>query len=156
MRTHSPSLLLHALLCAALLGAGCVTPVSEDDVEARLSEAARPFARLGPQRVIPIYAETRLIAVALVTEAKNDPESRVSVQLGRRLALAAKRRFHVLVVGGPYPDLSDRLLLNALNLHRDGELKGLLVVLVSDEEPSAALAEAARVAQTRLHHRTYR
>jgi hypothetical protein len=146
--------LLLGLLLAPWLSAGCVTPVTEADVETKLEKAAQPFSSLGARRVIPIYAETTLVARALLTEAKVNPESPFSVRVGRRMALAAKRHFHV-VVGGPYPQLSDRILTNALQLTRDRGLRGLTVVFVSADKPSPALAEAAQLAKAKLHHREF-
>jgi hypothetical protein len=142
------------IVLLALLAAGCVTPVSESDVESKLGLAAASFAGLGQRRVIPIYAETKLIATALLAEAKTQPESKMSLQVGRRLALAARRRFHV-VIGGPYPKLSERIVLNAFALNREGGLRGLTVVFVSEETPSPALAQAAKLARARLYHRDF-
>lgn len=140
------------LACAALLGFGCITPVTEEAVEAQLERAAQPFDGLGRRRVIPIYAETNLIASALLTEAKANPESPPAVRLAHSLAAAAKRNIHV-VVGGPYPELSDRIVRNALLLNREQGLRGLTLVYVSEQRPSAELADAARSVRARLYHR---
>ena len=147
--------LLHclvALLGAGLLTGGCLTPFSEEELETRLEVAAEPFEALGRRRLIPIYAETRFIAKALLTEARVNPESPLTTQVSKRLGIAARRKFHV-VVGGPYSDLSDRVLRNAFALHRKQGLAGLTVVYVSNARPSFELARAANEARAQLHHR---
>jgi hypothetical protein len=140
------------LACVGLLAGGCITPLSEADVEDRLEAAAQPFEGLGRRRVVPIYAETSFIAKALLTEARANPESPLAKRVSRTLGVAARRQFHV-VVGGPYPELSDRVLRNAFALHREKGLPGLRVVYVSALPPSGELAEAARTARAKLYHR---
>ncbi|MDJ0848821.1 MAG: hypothetical protein QNK04_10620 [Myxococcota bacterium] len=140
-----------AVLCLAL---GCVTSMTESELKKHLDQEADQM-RLGDRRVMPIYAETRLLAQAMLLEARTDPNSTLSRQIGKRLAAAARRRQSV-VVGGPYPKLSDRVLVNAMSAHDEGGLRGLRVVLVSSDRPSAELAQAAREAQARLYHRAER
>ena len=151
MRIALPRRAVGALLAAGL-ALGCVTPVSEEEVESQLEVAAAPYTHLGPRRVIPIYAETRLVASALLAEARTNPESPPSERLHRRLSAAARRDLHV-VVGGPYPELSDRLLTNALALSEKRGLLGLPVVFVSPLEPTPDLSAAAHRAGARLYHR---
>ena len=92
------------------------------------------------------------MARALLFEAKADPESQLSLQVGRRLKAAAGRRMSV-VVGGPYAGLSDQVLENAFLMNRDEGLGGVRVLLVSDSKPSPELARAAGQARARLYHR---
>lgn len=143
---------LIALLAAAVLAGGCVTEISEDDLDTKLVVAADDFEALGRRRLIAIYAETPFIAKALLTEARHNPESPLVARVSKRLGIAARRKFHV-VVGGPYPDLSDGVLSRAFELHRREGLGGLTVVFVSDERPSPELTSAARAVHARLHHR---
>jgi hypothetical protein len=110
---------------------------------------------LGRKRIIPIYAETQMAAWALLADAKSDPSSPMSQRLSRGLAAAARRGFGV-VVGGPYPALSDQVVRNALTLHRERPLGGLTLVFVSAKPPSEALSKAAASAGARLHHREFR
>ena len=147
-------LVLAASLLVLLAGAGCAT-MTEADVKQQLTEAGKPYARRGPQQVIPIYAESRMVAIGLLAEARSDPSSTLSRGVGRQLDRARRRNAHV-VVGGPYADLSDRILTNALKLNSEGQLRGLNVVFVSDDEPTSDLIEAARLSQTRIHHRAPR
>ena len=96
-----------------------------------------------------------MAAWALLAEAKSDPSSTMSYRLSRGLAVAARRGFGV-VVGGPYPALSDQVLRNALTLHRERPLGGLKLVFVSEKPPSEALWKAATIAGARLQHRQFR
>ena len=139
-------------LASCLLAIGCVTLLTEADVEAQLAEAARPFARMGRQQVVAIYAESRIVAFGLLAEARNDPHSKLSKQVNRRLVRTRRRGAHA-VVGGPYADLSDRILANALSWSDTGGLAGLRVVFVSDAPPSPELTGAARLARAKLYHR---
>lgn len=153
MRRRTAHLLLAAGLLAALTSAGCATTVSEADMKLQLAEAAKPYARTGAQQVILVWAESRMVAIGLLAEARNDPASSLSRRIGSRLERTHRRKAHA-VVGGPYADLSDRILTNALNMKSDGQLRGLKVVFVSDEAPTPDLLSAARVSRTQIHHRT--
>jgi len=152
---------MHALAMRIILGVslmlatGCITPLTEDDLEKDLERAASSVPSLGRKRVIPIYAETRMAAWALLADAKSNPSSPMSYRLSRGLAAAARRGFGV-VVGGPYPALSDQVLRNALTLHRERPLGGLKLLFVSAKPPSEALWQAAKHADARIHHREFR
>jgi hypothetical protein len=153
MRCADERVIAVSCLLVALACAGCATSISEDDLNRQLAEVAQPYARLGPQQMVPVYAESRMVAIGLLAEARNDPGSPLSRRVGRQLDRAHRRNAHA-VVGGPYADLSDRILTNALNLNEDGQLRGLKVLFVSDAAPTPALLDAARLSQTRIHHRT--
>ena len=152
MHARAVSIVLSVSL---MLATGCVTPFTEADLEKDLDRAASSVPALGRKRIIPIYAETKMAAWALLADAKSDPSSTMSYRLSRGLALAARRGFGV-VVGGPYPALSDQVVRNALTLHRERPLGGLTLVFVSAKPPSEALREAATSANARLHHREFR
>lgn len=138
-----------------LLAAGCVSPYSETELEEHLAETARSFEGLGRTSVIAVHAETDMVAFGLLAEARANTDSPLSQQLGRRIGAAARRGFGV-VIGGPYADLSDRVVQNALTLQREGRLPPFTLVFVSPEPPSAALARAARDANARLRHLQFR
>jgi hypothetical protein len=138
-----------------MLATGCVTRLTEADLEKDLDRAASSVPALGRKRIIPIYAETKMAAWALLADAKSDPSSPMSYRVSRGLAAAARRGFGV-VVGGPYPALSDQVLRNALTLHRERPLRGLKLLFVSAKPPSEALWKAAKHAGARLHHREFR
>jgi hypothetical protein len=60
------------------------------------------------------------------------------------------------VAGGPFPDLTDQVLRNALELQPESGLPGLQLLVASAEPPSAELLGAARRARVRLFHRDLR
>jgi hypothetical protein len=142
------------LVVSLMLATGCVTPLTEDDLEKDLDRVASSVPSLGPKRVIPIYAESRMAALALLADAKSNPSSPLSYRVSRGLARAARRGLGV-VVGGPYPALSDQVLRNALTLHRERPLGGLKLLFVSEKPPSEDLLEAAKHAHARLRHREF-
>jgi hypothetical protein len=144
--------ILASALLLAPLAVGCVTTVTEEDLEAQLDRAGASVSGLGRRQVVPIYAETRTIAWGLLAEAKMDASSPLSEQTSRSFRAASRRHVGV-VIGGPYPELSDRVVRNALWLHRERGLRGLVVVFVSSEHPSPELRSAAMQAKVRLHHR---
>jgi hypothetical protein len=143
------------LTVSLMLATGCITPLTEADLEEDLERAASSVPALGRKRIIPVYAETQMAAWALLADAKTDPSSLMSYRLSRGLASAARRGFGV-VVGGPYPALSDQVVRNALTLHRERPLGGLRLVFVSAKPPSEALWKAAKHAEARLYHREFR
>lgn len=134
---------------------GCVTPVTEQELQSNLGETAQQIPNLGRKRIIPIYAETPMLAKALLYEARHDEDSQLSASLGKRIAAASKRKISV-VVGGPYPDLTEQVLTNALNLNQETGLRGMKVVLVSARGPSPDLSRLARETRVRLYHHSYR
>jgi hypothetical protein len=140
------------LALAILFAAGCVTAITETDLEDRLERAAASVSGLGRARIVPIYADTRTVAWGMLTEAKMDRTSPLSVRTGKRLAGAA-RQGRAVVAGGPYPALTDQILRNALALHQEEGLPGLRLVVVSAEQPSAELRKAASGVRARLYHR---
>lgn len=146
---------LASLLGAALV-ASCASPLTREELASRLEEAAAsaPDPRAAHQ-IFPVHAPTRVAALALLSEAKSDPRSPLSFQLGRRLATASGRRGSV-VVGGPYTDLCDQVVRNALSLNRARGLRGLTVIFVAPESPSQELRVAAAAAHARLQHRPLR
>jgi hypothetical protein len=139
-------LALVAIVCAAF---ACATPIGERELQERLASVA---AASPGSRVFPVWAGTRLAAWALLADARGDPRSGESLRLGHAFSRGATRPTTV-VVGGPYPELSDRLALNALELRGEKPLRRLTIVLVGPEPPSAELAAAAAQAGARLQHR---
>ncbi|HEY8154904.1 MAG TPA: hypothetical protein VII72_12320 [Myxococcota bacterium] len=150
-RTQHRAVLASAL--GALLALGCVTPMTQEELAGKLAAAAASVPGQGRKpQVFPIFAETKTEAWVLLADARSDPESPQSRQLSAHLATAASRR-QVLVVGGPYPDLCDQVVLNAFALRRDRPLRGLTLVFVAPAPPSASVTAAASAASARLVHR---
>jgi hypothetical protein len=140
----------------ALLALGCVTPMTRDELQGKLAAAAASVPGLGRKpQYFPIFAETKTEAWVLLADARSDPASGLSSQLSSHLATARSRR-QVLVVGGPYSELCDQVLLNALALKRDRPLRGLTLLLVAPDPPSPSLTAAVSAANARLYHRPLR
>ena len=150
----SKRLVLSLLVALAGVVTGCITPMTQEDVRQRIEDVAGRLGDGKGQRIYPIYAETKLVAWAKLTEAEREPDSGPSAQLAKRLKRAASRDQRV-VVGGPYPELSDRILANALSANRDGSLEGLTIIFVSSTQPSAALSQEAQNTHTRIVHRDF-
>ncbi len=139
-----------------LLALGCVTPMTRDELQGKLAAAASSLPAPGRKpQYFPIFAETKTEAWVLLADARSDPGSSLSSQLSSHLATASSRR-QVLVVGGPYSELCDQLLVNAFSLRRDRPLRGLTLVLVAPDPPSPSLRAAASAASARLYHRPLR
>jgi hypothetical protein len=140
-------------LLGTLLTLGCVTPMTPDELQGKLAAAAASVPALGRKpQYFPIFAGTKTEAWVLLADARSDPASSLSTQLSLHLATASSRR-QALVVGGPYSELCDQLLLNAFSLRRDRPLRGLTLVLVAPDPPSSSLTAAASAAKARLYHR---
>lgn len=143
-----------ARTASALFGmllAGCVVPVTDSEVGSHL----RRVADVGPDaRVMVLNAASDMAAWVLVTEAlSNGP-----IVPSRRLALgfenAARKRVRY-VVGGPYPQLNNRALLDAFTSCKESRLPGLEIVLVSPKPPDEELVETARAYEAKLVYRAY-
>jgi len=142
-------------LALLALSAGCVTTYREDELEDRLERLAAATRELHKPRVFPIYAETRMTALVLLAEARSSRDSVLSATLARSLA-AAHQRHRDLVTGGSFPDLTDQVVRNALELQGEQGLPGLQLLVASAEPPSAELLGAARRARVRVLHRDFR
>ena len=154
LRAEKRAVLIPVL--GALLALGCVTPMTRDELQGKLAAAAASVPALGRKpQYFPIFAETKTEAWILLADARSDPESPQSRELSAHLASAASRR-QALVVGGPYSELCDQVVLNALALRRDRPLRGLTLVFVAPEPPSPSVTAAASAASARLYHRPLR
>jgi len=144
-----------ALALLAALAAGCVTVYGERDLEQRLERLGAATKGLRRPRVFAIHADTRIAALGLLAEARANADSPLSASLGRSLA-AAHRSHRDLVAGGPFADLTDRALRNALALQDEGGLPGLRLLVASQEPPTPELLGAARRARVHLVYRAFR
>jgi hypothetical protein len=143
------------LLLLAAAAAGCVTVHREDELQQRLERLGAATQGLRHPRTAPIHADTRVAAFGLLAEARANVDSPLSASLGRQLAAAHRSRRDV-VAGGPFADLTDQVLRNALALQRDGALAGLRLVVASRERPSGELQAAARRTRVQLLYRAFR
>ena len=141
-------------LAVACLLAGCGTKMTARDLDARLSRESQTVAsRQAIRRVFPVYAQTKMEAWILQSEAKAEPESSPSsLQLADGFKIGQLRKVDY-VVGGPFPELSDQLVLNGLLLNEGRALPGLRIVLVSPAAPTPELRRAASARRVQLEHR---
>ena len=79
----------------------------------------------------------KLLEESRVLAATFEPASRESVEV---------------VVGGPYPQLVEQVMLDALAITPRARLTGLRVVLISREPPSAKLRQALDASQAAWVH----
>jgi len=140
------------LAVVGVVAAGCATVYQEAELEQRLE---RLGAALRRPRTAPIHADTRVAAFGLLAEARANVDSPLSASLARQLA-SAKRSHRDLVAGGPFADLTEQVLRNALALQEDGALEGLKLLVASQEQPSQTLLLAARRTRVRLLYRAFR
>ena len=144
-----------ALALLAALAAGCATVQSEGEFEQRLERIGAATKGLRRPRVFAIHADTRIAALGLLAEASANADSPLSAALGRNLA-AAHRSHRDLVAGGPFADLTERVLRNALALQDESGLPGLRLLVASQEPPTAELLGAARRARVHVVYRSFR
>jgi len=142
-----------ALLVGSLL-AGCATRMTVRELDGRLDRESRAVApRQAIRRIVPVYAQTKMEAWVLRSEARSTPESSpLSLQLADGFRLGQRRRIDY-VVGGPFPELSEQLVLNGLRLNEGRALPGLRIVLVSPVAPTPELRRVASASRVRLEHR---
>jgi hypothetical protein len=140
----------------ALLAVACTIPPTESEVESDLRRIAAGVRPPGEMRVVALYAGSRMDAWAQMTESAADGEEWSSQQV-RRLTRAfgrADRRRIAVVTGGPYAQLNERVVLEALNGVKPPRLPGLTLVFVSPEPPTADIRGAVSQRGSALVHRT--
>lgn len=144
----------HIVAAAALaLLAGCSTPPTGEQLQAKLREAAASVHGFGTQSsTFPIEADSPMAAWTLENEAKRSGPLPLSRQLARRMDLAAKRH-QMLIVGGFYPALTREIVLGALAIDAGKPLAGLVLVYVGSAESARDVREAATKAGIRFVQR---
>ena len=141
------------LLVAGFVAAGCATSFTSQGLDDRLELRGTEVRGLTRPRIFPIYAGSRIEAITLLADARNAPRHRISLDLAQQISLARTRVIH-FVVGGPYADLNQRVVTNALDYYEDRPLPGLVLVYVSPREPSSELVALARSHRVRMIHRS--
>jgi hypothetical protein len=144
-----------ALALFGVVAVGCVTVYHEDEFEKGLERLGAATQGLRRPRTALIHADTRMVALGLLAEARANVDSPLSASIGRQLA-AARRSRRDVVAGGPFPDLTEQVMRNAFALQKDGALEGLQLVLATQQPPSPALQNAARRTRVRLLYRAFR
>jgi hypothetical protein len=101
---------------------------------------------------VVVNADSEMDAWTDVARATSEGPLGLSRVLAQAFARAERQRA-AFVVGGPYPQLSDRILLDAFSAVRAPRLPGLTLLLVSPKAPSDALSDAAAGRGAALLHR---
>ena len=154
MRIDRRNRAVFVVLLVGCLLAGCATKMTAPELNGRLKRESQAVAqRQAVRRIIPVHAQTKMEAFILRTEAKTSPEaSPISLQLADGFRLGQRRRVDY-VIGGPFPDLLEQLVLNGLHMNEGRALPGLRIVLVSPSAPTPELRKAASARRVRLEHR---
>jgi hypothetical protein len=138
---------------AAIALAACASPPSDAELKSALKRAAASVPGFSSgARVVVVNADSEMDAWTRVAQATSEGPSGLSRVLAQAFSQAEHKSLD-FVVGGPYAQLTDRVLLDAFAGVRAARLPGLRVVHVSPKEPSDALREAARPLRAVLLHR---
>jgi hypothetical protein len=131
--------------------------MTAQDLETRLSRESQTVpSRQAIRKVFPVHAQTKMEAWLVQLEAKSEPQSSaLSIELADGFRLGRIRKIDY-VVGGPFPELSDQLVLSGLLLNEDRALPGLRIILVSPAAPTPELRRAASARRVQLEHRMMR
>jgi hypothetical protein len=122
-----------------LLVLACASPPPEVDLEELLRHEAESVSELSPgYRVVALEADSKMDALSQVVRARADGPSEFSRFLARAME-KGERKPAQFVIGGFYPSLNQRVLLDTLVEVRAPRLPGLLLVYVSPEPPSEEL-----------------
>jgi hypothetical protein len=140
-------------LLAALFA--CAAPPDEEQVEALLRRVAASVPALSPEaRVVAVTADSEMEAWAQVVQSKAEGPSGLARMLAQAFAYAERTRLSY-VVGGLYPQLNERVVLDAFGSVRATRLPGLTLLFVSEDPPSDELAQRARSLRATLLHRPF-
>ena len=140
-------------LLAALFA--CAAPPDEEQIEALLRRVAASVPALSPEaRVVAVTADSEMEAWAQVVQSKAEGPSGLARMLAQAFAYAERTPLDY-VVGGPYPQLNERVVLDAFGDVRATRLPGLTLLFVSEDPPSDELAQRARTLRATLLHRPF-
>ena len=138
-------------LVAALLA--CAAPPGDEQVETALRRAAASVPTLSPEaRVVAVNADSEMDAWTQVVQSDVEGPSGLARMLAQAFARAERAPVDY-VVGGPYPQLNERVVLDAFGSVRAPRLPGLTLLFVSDKPPSDELRQSAGALRATLLHR---
>ena len=140
-------------IAGMVLAVACATPPSDMRIEGELRRLSGEVHGLGRSpRIVVLNAGSSMDAWGRVTESRAEGPSTRMQALGRQLAKGSRQRIGV-VIGGPFANLNDRMLLDALLASGNEPLPGLTLLLVSPKPPDEELRRVARRRQLKLVHR---
>ena len=140
-------------LVAALLA--CAAPPGDEQIESALRRAAASVPTLAPDaRVVTVNADSEMDAWTQVVESRAQGPSGLARMLAQAFARAERAPVDY-VVGGPYPQLNERIVLDAFGSVRVPRLPGLTLLFVSEKTPSDELRRSAGALGATLLHRPF-
>ena len=138
-------------LVTALLA--CAAPPGDEQIESALRRAAASVPTLSPEaRVVSVNADSEMDAWAQVVQSAAEGPSGLARMLAQAFARAERAPVDY-VVGGPYPQLNERVVLDAFGNVRAPRLPGLTLLFVSENAPSDELRRNAGALGVTLLHR---
>jgi hypothetical protein len=133
----------------------CAAPPDEDQIEAMLRRVAASVPALSPDaRVVAVIADSNMDAWAQVAQSTAEGPSGLARMLAQAFSRAERVSLHY-VIGGIYPQLNERVALDAFGSVRAARLPGLTLLFVSEDPPSDELAQRARTLRATLLHRPF-
>ena len=140
-------------LATALLA--CAAPPDEEQIEAALRRVAASVPALSREaRVVVVQADGEMDAWTQVVQSTAEGPSGLARMLAQAFA-RAERASVDYVVGGPYPQLNERVVLDAFGLVRAPRLPGLTLLFVSGKPPGDDLEERVGALGATLLHRPF-
>lgn len=144
--------ILAGLALVAGLALGCTTPPTDERLEAELRHQAAQVRELGVRpHIVVCNASNRMDVWGQLAESKAGTSARAQA-MGRVFAKASRVRVGY-VVGGPYAQLVDQLLLDALRASGSAALPGLVLLHVSRDPPQQELVLEVQRRKAKLIHR---
>lgn len=142
------------LAIAALAFAGCATRDSQRTPEERLRQSLADSSQVSRDAAwVAVEAESQEAAWGEVVRARTESPREASLVLAR-LFEESRVRPREVVVGGPYPPLTDQVLRDAFGMV-PGELPGLRLVEVSAEPLSEGLRALCRERRAACRHEAW-
>jgi len=141
----------------AALGAGavlaCATTLSQDQVDQRLRLVGRSVAGANAEFLtMPVHADSQVAEWTLLAETKSEEGSSMGRALNHDFRRSVQRPITV-VVGGPWPDLTRAVVLEAWGLQERERRPNLTLIYVGSEEYAAELGDVTRRHGARFVHR---
>ena len=148
----SPGLRILAALGAGLALA-CATTLSLDDLDQRLRLVGRSVQGAQAEFLtLPVHADSQVAAWTLLAEARSDEGSGMGRALNHDFRRSVQRPITV-VVGGPWPDLTREVVLEAWLLQERETRPNLTLIYVGPEEYADELGDVTRRHRARFVHR---
>jgi hypothetical protein len=131
----------------------CATTLSQEDLDQRLRLVGRSVQGAKAEFLtLPVHADSRLAAWTLLAEANSDEGSGMGRALNYDFRRSQERPITV-VVGGPWPELTRQVVLEAWLLQEREMRPNLTLIYVGPEEYADELGDLTRRHRARFVHR---